>query len=233
VTGPALPGNRSARAAFAGVIFDLDGVVADTEHFWDASWGQYSRDHGAPWTHDDSLGLQGLSVPEWSARLAEHIGGGTAAQAATFCIDYILAALDRGEGKLMDGAREMIEYAFRHGPVGLATSSARPLIDHLLHSNDVDWMFSATVSSEEVPRGKPSPDVYLEAARRLGLADRPAIGIEDSGNGIRAAHAAGLFVLAIPNRQFPPAPDALDLADVVAADHAAALRHLKELLPQP
>ena len=218
---------------FEGVIFDLDGIVADTEHFWDASWGTYSRDRGVPWTHADSLRLQGLSVAEWSALLAEHAGGSAddAPAAAAFCVDYILAALDRGEGALMDGARELIELASARGPVGLATSSARPLIDHLLRTNGLDSLFSATVSSAEVPRGKPSPDVYLEAARRLGLTGRPAIGIEDSGNGIRAAHAAGLFVLAIPNRQFPPAPEALALADVVAVDHAAALHHLHELLP--
>ena len=224
---------RPARTAFEGVIFDLDGVVADTEHFWDASWGKYSRDRGVEWTHADSLRLQGLSVPEWSALLAEHAGGrrDDAEAAAQFCIDYILAALDRGEGALMDGARELIEFAHRHGPVGLATSSARPLIDHLLRTNGLDAMFSATVSSAEVPRGKPSPDVYLEAARRLGLTGRPVIGIEDSGNGIRSAHAAGLFVIAIPNRQFPPAPETLALADVVAVDHAAALRHLQDLLP--
>lgn len=220
-------------ALFEGVIFDLDGVVADTEHLWDASWGTYARERGAAWTPVDSLRMQGLSVPEWSARLAEHAGGGPedAERAARFCIDYILAALDRGEGALMDGARELIEWAHQHCPVGLATSSARPLIDHLLQTNGLDAMFSATVSSAEVARGKPSPDVYLEAARRLGLTGRPAIGIEDSGNGIRSAHAAGLFVIAIPNRQFPPAPDALALADVVAEDHAAALRQLQELLP--
>ena len=112
---------------FEGVIFDLDGVVADTEHFWDASWGTYSRDHGVAWTQADSLGLQGLSVPEWSARLVEHVGGNPdeAQDAARYCIDYILAALDRGEGALMDGAREMVELAYDYGPVGLATSSAR------------------------------------------------------------------------------------------------------------
>ena len=229
MTGPAPAATR-----FAGVIFDLDGVVADTEHFWDASWGRYSRDRGVAWAEADSLRLQGLSVPEWSARLAEHTGGGPADAegAARFCIDYILQALDRGEGALMDGARELIECAHRHGPVGLATSSARPLIDHLLRTNGLSPMFGATVSSAEVPRGKPSPDVYLEAARRLGLTGRPVIGIEDSGNGIRAAQAAGLYVIAIPNRQFPPAPEALALADVVAADHAAALRHLRELLAE-
>ena len=233
--GPPPPAGRSASTStrFGGVIFDLDGVVADTEHLWDASWGTYSREHGAEWTDADSVRLQGLSVPEWSARLVEHVG--TAAEdaqgAARFCIDYILAALDRGEGALMDGARELIEFAYRHGPVGLATSSARPLIDHLLRSNGLDRMFGATVSSAEVARGKPSPDVYLEAARRLGLAGRPAIGIEDSANGIRAARAAGLYVLAIPNRRFPPGPEALSLADVVADDHVAALVHLRELLP--
>lgn len=233
--GPVGGSSTAADTVFQGVIFDLDGVVADTEHLWDTSWGNYSRSYGVAWTHADSLRLQGLSVPEWAARLAEHAGGGPedAGAAGQFCIDYILAALDRGEGGLIDGARELVEYAHQWVPIALATSSARPIIDQLLRHNGLDTLFSATVSSAEVPRGKPSPDVYLEAARRLGLTGRPAVGIEDSGNGIRAAHAAGLFVLAIPNRQFPPAPDALALADVVANDHAAALRHLQDLLPQP
>lgn len=223
----------SPGTTFRGVIFDLDGVVADTEHLWDASWVAYSGARGHQWTHQDSVALQGLSVPEWSSRLAEHnraTAAGDAARAATFCIDYIIDAIDRGEGALIPGARELVEYAAARGPIALATSSARPIIDHLLGKHGLGTAFSATVSSAEVARGKPSPDVYLEAARRVGLETGPAIGIEDSSNGIRAAHAAGLYVIAIPNRQFPPAADALALADFVADDHRLALHELKRLL---
>ncbi|MET3806253.1 HAD superfamily hydrolase (TIGR01509 family) [Nakamurella sp. UYEF19] len=219
---------------FGGVIFDLDGVVADTEHLWDASWAACSVAAGQPWGHADSETLLGLSVPEWSAELARRNGDHSpegAIRAAKFCIDYILSAIDDGRGELMDGGRELVEYAAARGPIALATSSARPIIDHLLTRNGLAGMFSATVSSAEVPRGKPSPDVYQEAARRSGLDTGPAIGIEDSSNGIRSAHAAGLYVIAIPNRQFPPAADVLALADHVAPDHAAALAQLKVLLP--
>jgi HAD superfamily hydrolase (TIGR01509 family) len=224
------------RVVFGGVIFDLDGVVADTEHLWEASWLEYSGVMGNSWTHSDSLRLQGLSVPEWSVKLAEHNGAiddGAAAAAAAFCIGFIMDAIDAGQGDLMVGARELVDWARAYGPIALATSSARPIIDHLLAKHGLTQAFSATVSSAEVPKGKPGPDVYLEAARRVGLQGRPAIGIEDSSNGIRAAHAAGLYVIAIPNRQFPPVEDALSLADFVAVDHFAALTHLQMLLPLP
>jgi len=225
-----------ASTVFGGVIFDFDGVVADTEHLWEASWIAYSAGCGRPWTYADSVALQGLSVPEWSAELARHNGGSgpdAAHEAAQFCIDFIIAAIADGQGELMSGARELVAFAGGRGPIALATSSARPIIDHLLRRHGLDEAFSATVSSAEVARGKPSPDVYLEAARRVGLDRGPAIGIEDSSNGIRSAHAAGLYVIAIPNRQFPPAADALALADFVADDHAVALAHLKTLLPSP
>jgi HAD superfamily hydrolase (TIGR01509 family) len=174
-----------------------------------------------------------MSVPEWAAQLAADSGVPDRAQeAATSCVDYIVAAVADGDGQLMEGAAELISYAARRVPIALATSSDRRIIDSLLTARGVDHWFSATVSSAEVARGKPSPDVYLEAAGRIGVAGRPAIGIEDSGNGIRASHAAGLYTIAIPNRQFPPAAEALALAHHVAADHADALSHLHSLLPQ-
>ncbi len=212
---------------YAAVIFDMDGVVGDTEHLWDRSWTAYCRGQGAAWTHEDSVSLMGLSVPEWSAKLADHVNRpGDAEDAAAFCIDYIVEEVQAGSAGLMPGGAELVRYAASRVPVALATSSARPIITVLLQMGGLDNVFGATVSSAEVPRGKPSPDVYLEAARRIGVEGQPAIGVEDSANGIRAAHAAGLHVIAIPNRQFPPTPDALALADHVAADHADALAYL-------
>lgn len=249
---------RPAAGSYTAVIFDMDGIVADTEHLWDAGWAAFARSHGREWTHSDSMRLQGMSVPEWSAQLAADSGvPDQAEQAADSCVQLIVDAIGQGDGQLMNGARELIDFTARRVPIGLATSSDRRIIDTLLSVRGIDHHFTATVSSSEVARGKPSPDVYLEAARRIGVIGVPvsesgatppptqatapptvptrlaAIGIEDSGNGIRASHAAGLYTIAIPNQQFPPAADALAVADYVARDHADALAHLRTLLPEP
>lgn len=213
---------------FAGVIFDMDGVVADTEHYWDQGWTEFAAKYGKDWTHQDTMSLQGLSVGEWSAKLAAMSGVPEKSQeAADYCINLIVTAVREGRAPLLPGARELIAVAAAAVPIGMATSSARPIIDELLAHHGLAEVFAATVSSAEVPRGKPSPDVYLAAARRIGIEGKPGIGIEDSGNGIRAAHAAGLHVIAIPNPQYPPAAAALELADYIAADHADALAYLK------
>jgi HAD superfamily hydrolase (TIGR01509 family) len=116
---------------------------------------------------------------------------------------------------LVEGAAEAVRRLAGAFRLGLASSSNRPLIDAVLQASRLGPLFQATVSSEEVARGKPAPDVFLEAARQLGVAPERCAAIEDSGNGIRAAHAAGMHVVAIPNRRYPPASDALALADPV------------------
>jgi HAD superfamily hydrolase (TIGR01509 family) len=136
-----------------------------------------------------------------------------------------MARLYREQLPIIAGAREAVERLAKHWPLGLASSSNRELIDLALDLLDVTQLFRATVSSEEVDRGKPAPDVYLEAARRLGVDPGKAAAIEDSENGIRSAKAAGMRVLAIPNRHFPPSEESLAQADVV-------LRALDELTPE-
>ncbi|HEX3815976.1 MAG TPA: HAD family phosphatase [Mycobacteriales bacterium] len=209
----------------AGAIFDLDGVLADTEHLWEESWQAYLGGAGVTWKDEFSPAMQGMSSPEWAGYLAGRAGRPEDADGARRrCIQHVVAAIDAGRGPLLPGARELIEAVGQRLPLGLASSAAREVIDRVLSSNDIADRFHATVSSEEVARGKPAPDVYLEAVRRVGFSG-PGLAFEDSSNGIRSAHAAGLYVIAIPNPQYPPAPDALALADHVASGHDDARVH--------
>lgn len=207
----------------SGVVFDLDGVIVDSEHLWEESWSAYCATRGRQWTHQNTISVQGMSSLEWARYIAELVGDpGQAESIAEFCVDYVIDAVAAGHGPLLGGARELVVDVSARVPIALASSSARPAIDAILAQHGIADRFSATVSSEEVVRGKPSPDVYAEAARRIGIRDGSGLAIEDSTNGIRAANAAGLHVVAIPNVKYPPRRDALELADYIAADHADA-----------
>jgi len=215
-----------------GVIFDMDGVIVDSEHLWGESWSSFAAQHGRAWTDDDSRALQGMSTGEWAAALAARVDRPELVEEARrHCVGHYVAALERGEGPALHGARDLVEEVARRCPVALASSAPRRGIEAALRREGLAELFTATVSSEEVARGKPSPDVYREAARRLGVDPARAAGVEDSGNGLRAAAAAGLAVVALPNPAFPPPPDALALAAHVAADHADVLRFLLARLP--
>ena len=115
---------------------------------------------------------------------------------------------------LLPGAQEAVRRLAARWPLAVASSSNRPIIELVLREAGLDACFAVTVSSEEVARGKPAPDVYEEAARRLGVAPGDCVAVEDSTNGLRAAHAAGMGVVAVPNREFPPDPEAVALAGV-------------------
>ena len=180
--------------------------------------------------------VMGMSATEWSSHVARHIGDGvTADDVYAECVGFVVDAVRAGRGPLLPGARAMVTDTASRVPIALASSAARQVIDTVLEHEDLATLFATTVSSEEVGRGKPAPDVYAEAARRLGPAvEAHGLAVEDSGNGIRAAKAAGLVVVAIPNRQFPPQQEALDLADLVADDHDQARHYvLSQLDPAP
>lgn len=215
-----------------GVIFDLDGVIVETEQLWERSWVAACEQRGKAWTAENTTNAQGMSLPEWSAYVADVAGvPGQAEQIGEECVGLVTTAVGDGEGPLIEGARELVEAVGARVSLGLASSAARRVIDAVLAQHDLAGLFVATVSSEEVPRGKPSPDVYQEAARRIGLANgdglvAAGIAIEDSSNGIKAAHAAGLQVVALPNPTYPPKPDSVRLASYVASDHADAQRFI-------
>jgi HAD superfamily hydrolase (TIGR01509 family) len=207
------------------VVFDLDGVLVDSEHVWDEARKELAAERGGRWHDQASRDMMGMSSLEWSRYMHDVIGLEDPPEEISAEVVQRLEEIYRRELPLIDGAVEAVERLAARWPLGLASSSNRELIDLVLELSGLAQNFRVTVSSEEVARGKPAPDVYLEAARRLGVAPEGCAAIEDSENGIRSAKAAGMRVLAIPNPQFPPAEHALALAD-------DALDSIRELTPE-
>lgn len=198
-----------------GVIFDLDGVLLDSEHVWDEVREQLARERGGRWHERAQREMMGMSSLEWSRYMHDEIGLSETPEEISAEVVRRLEALYREQLPAMPGAREAVQRLAERWPLALASSSNRELIVLALELLGVAGRFETVVSSEEVARGKPAPDVYLEAARRLGVNPDRAAAVEDSHNGIRAAKAAGMRVIAVPNRRFPPGEDALAEADLV------------------
>jgi HAD superfamily hydrolase (TIGR01509 family) len=197
------------------VVFDLDGVIVDSEHVWDAAREALARERGGRWHEGAQQDMMGMSSVEWSRYMHDVIGLKDPPEEISAEVVRRLEAIYREELPLIDGATEAVARLAERWPLAVASSSNRPIIDLVLGLSDLDRFFRATVSSEEVPRGKPAPDVYLEAARRLGTDPQRSAAVEDSRNGILSASAARMRVVAIPNTRFPPDEEALAAADVV------------------
>jgi HAD superfamily hydrolase (TIGR01509 family) len=207
------------------VVFDLDGVLLDTEQLWDEVREGLARERGGEWSERAQADMMGMSSPEWSRYMHDVVGLRESPDEIAAEVVRRMAERYRERLPLIPGAREAVERLAARWPLGLASSSNRPLIDLALQTSGLAPLFAATVSSEEVARGKPAPDVYLETTRRLAVDPARAAAVEDSRNGIRSAHAAGLRVIAIPNAHFPPDEESLALADDVVPS-------LAELTPE-
>jgi HAD superfamily hydrolase (TIGR01509 family) len=197
------------------VVFDLDGVIIDTEELWDEVRGGFARERGGRWSAQAQADMMGMSSTEWSRYLHEVVGVPDPPDEINREVVERMLARYSERLPLIDGAVDAVKRLAPHWPLGAASSSNRELIDRVLEVSGLAPYFEATVSSEEVERGKPAPDVYLEAARHLGVPASRSVAIEDSASGIRSAHAAGMHVVAIPNRAFPPPAKVLALAGVV------------------
>jgi HAD superfamily hydrolase (TIGR01509 family) len=206
------------------IVFDLDGLLIQTEEIWDEVREGFARERGARYDTDAQRAMMGMSSTEWSRYMHEELGVPDQPREISAEVVRRMEARYRERLPLLPSAVEAVERIAARWRLGLASSSNRPLIDAVLELADLGRYFRVTVSSEEVERGKPSPDVYLEAARRLEVRPEHCAAVEDSHSGIRSARAAGMRVVAIPNPSFPPDAAALDEADVV-------LRSLAELTP--
>lgn len=196
-------------------MFDLDGVLLDSELLWDSARRQVVDQHGGRWRPEATAAMQGMSSVEWSSYLRTQLGVDLDEQRIVELVVAALLARYRQHLPLLPGAPEAVARLGQRWPLGLASSANRSVIHEFLDLTGLTGAFAVTVSSEEVPKGKPHPDVYLAVSRRLGLPARNCVAVEDSSNGIRAAVAAGMPVVAVPNRDFPPGSEVLARADLV------------------
>jgi HAD superfamily hydrolase (TIGR01509 family) len=207
------------------VVFDLDGVLMDSEQLWNRAKEELVRETGGRWREDAPRAMMGMSSREWSGYMHDELHVRLDAREIDRAVVRRMEELYREHLPLLPGAVEVVRALHRRWPLALASSANREIIDFALATAGLAGEFRATVSSEEVEHGKPAPDVYLEAARRLEVEADRCVAIEDSSNGLRSAAAAGMAVIAVPNEHYPPDEDALALA-------AARVDTLVEITPE-
>lgn len=210
------------RHRFEAVIFDLDGVLVDSEIWWDEVRQAFAAEHGRGWTLDDRAAVMGANSRQWSATMRERLGLGLDDAAIERAIvDGVVERYRTDPTPIIAGAIETVRRVAADRPVAVASSAHRAVIDAALTATGLSDAFGVVVSSDEVALGKPAPDVYLEAARRLGVAPERCLVVEDTLNGVLAGVAAGMTVVLVPNRSIPPAAGATEHAHQVLAEIAS------------
>jgi HAD superfamily hydrolase (TIGR01509 family) len=197
------------------VVFDLDGVIVDSEPVWEQVRRQVVAEHGGRWAPDAQQRIMGMSTGEWARYLSQDLGVGLPPETVAATVIGGMRARYRDGVPLMPGAAEAVRALAGRWPLGLASSSPPVLIDAVLDGAGLRDCFTAALSTEQVERGKPAPDIYLAVTARLGHPPGRCAAVEDSTNGLRSAAAAGLRVIAVPHPRYPPEPAALHAASLV------------------
>ncbi len=204
----------------AAVVFDLDGVLIESERVWDTARKELVRDRGGTWHEGATTDMMGMSSKEWSSYMHDRLGVPMdPAEINDAAVERVAFAYE-AHLPLLPHAVETVRELAARWPLGVASSSNRPIIELVLERSGLRACFDAIVSSEEVEHGKPAPDVYLAAARQLDVEPDDCVAVEDSTNGIKAAVAAGMRTIAVPNREVPPDDDVLKTAAVVVSSLA-------------
>lgn len=210
-----MPAEASARALSA-VIFDLDGVLVDSEIWWDEVRQDYAASHGRTWTVDDRAAVMGANSRQWSATMAARLDVPFAPpDIERAVVDEMVRRYRDLPPPLIPGAVETVRRLAGTVPLAVASSAHPAVIRAVLAATGLAEAFDVVVSSDEVEHGKPDPDVYLEAARRLGVDPAGCVVVEDSLNGVLAARRAGMVAVLVPNGSVPPAPGAREAASLV------------------
>lgn len=197
------------------VIFDMDGLLLDSEVYWERARRGYAATHGCDWTKQDELAVKGMNSPEWAAEIRHHCGPDMPVDTIIHGVTARMRHLYAAQLPLLPGARRAVDSLAPTYPLGVASSSPRTLIEDVLRDAGLRGAFEVIVSSDEVSAGKPAPAVFLATAERMRCAPDQIAVFEDSSAGILAAHRAGMHVIAVPNRHYPPSAEALSLADLV------------------
>jgi HAD superfamily hydrolase (TIGR01509 family) len=205
-------------AAARAVVFDLDGVIVDSEPVWEEVRRAFVAEHGGQWQSDSQRRLMGMSTPEWARYLSAELGVRLDPPEVARGVVDRMARRYHADLPLLPGAVAAVRRMAGRWPLGLASSSPRSLIDRVIAEAGLADAFAVTLSTEEVARGKPAPDVYHTVAQRLAVPPEACVAVEDSSNGLRSAAAAGMVVVAVPHPAYPPDQDALALADRVLAN---------------
>ncbi len=187
-------------------MFDVDGVLIDSEPVWERVRRKFVADRGGRWPDDAQDRMMGMSTAEWSAYMSEDFGLRIAPREVAQLVIAAMTAEYQAHLPLLPGAVDAVRALSARWRLGVASSAPKSLIEAVLDASGLRSAFAAAVSSEEVARGKPAPDVYLEAAARLGVPPAAGAAVEDSSNGLRAAAAAGLAVIAVPRPEYPRPP---------------------------
>jgi HAD superfamily hydrolase (TIGR01509 family) len=200
------------------VVFDLDGVLVDSEPVWEQVRRQVVAEHGGHWAPDAQQRLMGMSTGEWARYLGRDLGVGLPPERiAAEVIDQMKVRYAE-HVPFLPGAADAVRRLAACWPLGLASSSPPVLIDAVLDGAGLRDCFAVAMSTEEVEHGKPAPDIYLAVTGRLGRVPQRCAAVEDSANGLRSAAAAGLQVIAVPQPKYPPGAAALSLAKLVLPD---------------
>ena len=202
---------------FQAVLFDMDGVLVDSEHRWNDVRRAFANTHGRVWTDDDQRAVMGGNTRQWSRIMQERLDLRhlSAEQICNAVVDAVVAAFRAGTVEVVPGAAETVRRLAAQVPVAIASSAHPAVIEAAVDALGLHGVFGAIASSDEVSHGKPEPDVYLLAASRLGVDAGRCLVVEDSTNGVLSGRAAGAFVVLVPNAAVPPERGTDDLADAM------------------
>jgi len=199
------------------VVFDLDGLLVDSEPHWNEARRQIAIERGKDWTPDDQKACMGVSTLTWANYMLRRFELDLSPEQVVSRIVGTMQALYARQVPYLPGAIAAVHLAARYYPTGLASGSHCSLIDAVTNDAPMRGKFKVVVCADEVPAGKPAPDVYLQAAHMLGVKAESCVCLEDSANGILAGKRAGMKVIAVPDHRLAPSGEVLHLADLVLA----------------
>ena len=216
------------------IIFDLDGLLVDSERYWNEARRAMAAERGIAWSADDHRACMGVSTRTWANYMIRRLNLEWTPEQVEQHIIGTMVELYARQIPYLPGAIDAVNFAAQHFRTGLASGSPRVLIDAVMNDAAMRGKFQAIVCSDELPRGKPAPDVYVKTAELLGMEPTRCVCFEDSANGILSGKNAEMYVIAIPDARYaPPPPGILQQAhSVLASLHDFNLNVIRALEKQ-